>query len=184
MFCPRCSQEQVSNEIKFCSKCGFPLGLVSEILAQGGFLPQLAELHKEKKILTRKNGLLFALFWFMIFTMILIPFLAVSNAPEEIVVFTAVLGTIGGLILAIASFAFLKKSPKNMETFNLELPNANVNNLYQTNQIALPPQQTQPAQNYTPPKDLWKAPVTGDLIQPNTVTDATTKLLKKRSKFL
>ncbi|MEJ7699628.1 MAG: hypothetical protein WKF71_08300 [Pyrinomonadaceae bacterium] len=57
MFCPRCSQEQVSSETKFCSRCGFPLGLVSEILAHGGFLPQLAELYQDKKILTRKNGL-------------------------------------------------------------------------------------------------------------------------------
>jgi len=184
MYCPRCSQEQISQDIKFCSHCGFPLGLVSEILAHGGFLPQLAELYKDKKKLPRKMGLLFALFWFMIFTIILVPFLAVIDAREEIVIVTALLGTIGGLILAIASFAFLKKAPKNTEAFNLELQNANVNNLYQTNQTSLPPQQIQPAQSYAPPKDLWKAPETGDLVQPNTVTDATTKLLKKRSKFL
>ena len=33
MYCPRCSQQQVSEETKFCSRCGLPLGLVSELLA-------------------------------------------------------------------------------------------------------------------------------------------------------
>ena len=46
MYCPRCGQQQVSEEIKFCSRCGFPLGLVSEIIMHGGFLPQLADLYK------------------------------------------------------------------------------------------------------------------------------------------
>jgi hypothetical protein len=182
MFCPRCSQEQVSSETKFCSRCGFPLGLVSEILAHGGFLPQLAELYQDKKILTRKNGLIFALFWFMIFTMILTPFWAVANA-DELTVICALIGVIGGLILTIASFAFLRKEPKNVENINQEMPNHQVNNLYQSNQTALPPQQSQPAQSYVPPADSWKAPETGDLIQPNSVTDATTKLLKKKNRF-
>ncbi len=39
MFCPRCSQEQVSEETKFCSRCGFSLSLVAEVLTNGGFLP-------------------------------------------------------------------------------------------------------------------------------------------------
>ena len=26
MFCPRCSQEQISEETKFCSRCGLSLG--------------------------------------------------------------------------------------------------------------------------------------------------------------
>ena len=47
MFCPNCSQQQVSEETKFCSRCGLPLGLVAEIVAYGGFLPQLADLGKQ-----------------------------------------------------------------------------------------------------------------------------------------
>ncbi len=182
MFCPRCSQEQVSSETKFCSRCGFPLGLVSEILAHGGFLPQLAELYKDKKILTRKNGFVFALFWFMIFTMILTPIWVIAGA-DELATVCALIGAMGGLILTIASFAFLKKESKSAGKLNQELPNHQVSNLYQSNQTALPPQQSQPIQSYVPPADSWKAPETGDLIQPNTVTDATTKLLKKKNRF-
>ena len=74
MHCPSCGQEQASVEIKFCSRCGFPLGLVSEILAHGGFLPQLAELHKSRKPkFTKKHGVIFSVFWFMFFLFLMAP---------------------------------------------------------------------------------------------------------------
>jgi hypothetical protein len=36
MFCPQCSQAQVNTELKFCSRCGFPLHGVKELMANGG----------------------------------------------------------------------------------------------------------------------------------------------------
>lgn len=36
MYCPRCSQQQVSEEVRFCSRCGLPLGAVRELVAAGG----------------------------------------------------------------------------------------------------------------------------------------------------
>lgn len=41
MFCPKCSQSQSSDEMKFCSRCGFPLIGVSLLLNNDGTLPQL-----------------------------------------------------------------------------------------------------------------------------------------------
>lgn len=38
MFCPRCSQQQASEEMRFCSRCGFPLEGVAALLAGGGEL--------------------------------------------------------------------------------------------------------------------------------------------------
>ena len=32
MFCPQCGQQQVSGEMRFCSRCGFPLGGVIQLL--------------------------------------------------------------------------------------------------------------------------------------------------------
>jgi uncharacterized protein with PQ loop repeat len=178
MFCPRCSQEQISEEIKFCSRCGFPLGLVSEILAHGGFLPQLAETDKNKKRWTRKNGLVFALFWFMLFSFILTPMFGILDI-DKMAGMCAILGTMGGLFLTVLSFAYLKNEPKIKGFYNQELPNYKANNLYTSQQAALPPQQTQPAQSYVPAANSWKAPDTGDLVQPHSVTDGTTKLLEK-----
>ena len=40
MYCPKCSQQQVSDEVRFCSRCGFPLTAVRELIATGGALTE------------------------------------------------------------------------------------------------------------------------------------------------
>jgi len=177
MHCPRCGQQQVSEETKFCSRCGFPLGLVSEILTHGGFLPQLAELYKSKKWLTKKNGVVFSILWAIFFLLFLASLFGIADVPE-LAGISAVIGIFGGLMWLIAALVFLKSSNTNYFPAN-ELPNANVNSLYGANQRVLPPQQSQPAQSYVPPANSWKAPDTGEFARPSSVIENTTKLLKK-----
>src|SRR5215213_2572048 len=38
MFCPKCGQQQSSNEVRFCSRCGFQLEVVKELLITDGAL--------------------------------------------------------------------------------------------------------------------------------------------------
>lgn len=182
MHCPRCGQQQVSEEIKFCSRCGFPLGLVSEVLAHGGFLPQLADLHKTKSFWTKKNGVMFSVFWFIFFVLIMTPFWGILDV-DEMAGISAILGIFGGLMILIGSLVFLKSSKPPQPIQQNQAPN-----VFQTNpQVqgagqyqALPPQQSIPASNYAPPKaGSWRD--TTDLVdQPNTVTDETTKMFKDR----
>ncbi len=52
MFCPRCSQEQVSDEVRFCKGCGFALTDVAEALQNNGVVnrtvvPSVAQLKKD-----------------------------------------------------------------------------------------------------------------------------------------
>ncbi len=178
MYCPRCSQLQISEETKFCSRCGFPLGLVTEILAHGGFLPQLTDLHKSKKWLTRKNGVVFSLFWFMFFLLILTPFFGIAGV-DEMAGISAIIGIFGGLMWLIGSLVLMKGEPKQYALPINELPNANINTFYETNQKNLPPNQTQTAQSYVAPTGAWKAPNTGEFAEPQSVTEGTTKLLRK-----
>ena len=42
MYCPRCSQQQVTDDASFCSRCGFQLGVVKELLVTDGALPARA----------------------------------------------------------------------------------------------------------------------------------------------
>lgn len=35
MYCPQCSQQQATGEMRFCSRCGFPLKIVSQLVANG-----------------------------------------------------------------------------------------------------------------------------------------------------
>jgi hypothetical protein len=47
MFCPQCGHRQVSDETRFCSRCGLSLNLVIELLANSP-----GQLQREKRELT------------------------------------------------------------------------------------------------------------------------------------
>jgi hypothetical protein len=38
MYCPKCGQQQISDAIRYCSRCGFQLNVVTELLATDGVL--------------------------------------------------------------------------------------------------------------------------------------------------
>jgi len=38
MYCPKCSQEQVSEEVRFCSRCGFSIAPVRDLIASSNVL--------------------------------------------------------------------------------------------------------------------------------------------------
>jgi hypothetical protein len=182
MHCPSCGQQQISNETKFCSRCGFPLGLVTEILAHGGFLPQLAELHKKKSIFNKKNGVVATVFWVILFMMLIPAMLGIIGAPGEAAGFFAVIGLFGGLMMLIASLVFLPSSRPAFVPRPPMMPGAQpAHGLYGAQQNALPPQQSVPASTYAPPQaGRWRD--TNDL-EPASVTESTTKLLSKEEKL-
>ena len=181
MYCPGCGQQQISEETRFCSRCGLPLGLVSEVLAYGGFLPQLEELNKKKgKILTRRNGLIFSLFWFILFVFIFTPFWGIVDV-DELAAMSAVIGIFGSLLLVLTSVFFFEKTPKYSNIQALDVANAQRQSLhgFTASANALPPQQSIPTSAYVPPQQgNWRD--TNDLVQPS-VTEGTTKLLEKDS---
>lgn len=183
MFCPRCGQQQISEETKFCSRCGFQLGLVGELLLNNGFLPQLAELYNKKSgWFTRRNGLIFSLLWFLFFLFIMAPIFGIADV-EEMAGVSAILAIFGGLILMIASFVFLPKASKAGSLIGSEQSEPRAAALYgRPVQNALPPQRSQPISSYAPPEGSWRAPDTGDLL-PGSVTEGTTKLLQKEEEL-
>src|SRR2546421_1814613 len=110
MYCPSCGQQQISSETKFCSRCGLPLGLVAEVVGQGGYLPQLANLNSKKPFFSKKNGVLFGSIWFIFLTMFCTAFLGILNAPEELIGIVAITGVFGALLIIIGSIAMLLSS--------------------------------------------------------------------------
>ena len=181
MYCPRCGQQQISNETKFCSRCGFQMGLVGELIANNGFLPQLQALYNQKpRFFTRKNGVIFTTLWFIFWVMMVPAFFGIANEDDAAGV-SAVFGLFTSLMLLIFSLGVLKKSPKTYHFPVLEVPQGQqAQGLYGPPvHQALPPQQTQPAQAYTAPQGAWRTPDTGELTRtPGSVTETTTKLLK------
>jgi len=181
MHCPRCGQQQISQETKFCNRCGFQMGLIPHLIANNGVLPQLAELYKGKSSLfTRKNGLILTALWFIFFVMMMPAFFGIANV-EELAAASAVFGVFSTMMLLIISLAFLKRAPKKSEIMQLEMMQNVSQALHGGHAVgALPAQQSQPAQVYSPPTaGSWRAPDTGEFSRPGSVTDNTTKLLQK-----
>jgi hypothetical protein len=173
MYCPTCGQQQVSNETKFCNRCGMPLNLVAEVVSYGGYLPQLAELDKVNETKwTRKNGLIAAIFWFIILTPFQAALIGTIFGATPVQGFLAVLGVFGALLIALASMIFLPGAKRRyLPTGPATIPNAQIPG---ANQAALPPQQSIPVSSYGPPQaGNWRD--TNDL-QPS-VTEGTTRML-------
>ena len=183
MHCPRCGQHQVTEETKFCSRCGFQLGLVAELLMHGGVLPQLAELYKGKGTrFTRKNGVIFTVLWFIFFVMMMPAFFGLADVEEAAAVF-AVFGVFSTIMLLIISLGLLKKTPKAYQQMSMEAPVGAVPLYPRAHQPgALPPQQQQPASTYAAPQGGWRTPDTGELVERGSVIENTTKLLKHDEK--
>jgi len=180
MHCPRCGQQQLSAETKFCSKCGFQLGLVSELLIHGGYLPQLADLYKKKTIFTRKNGIMLSLLWFIIFVPLLTSIFGAALNIEILGIICALIGVFGSFMIFVASLVYLGKAPMQFDMQINDPRVGNANTFYdQAKRGALPPQQNQPASSYIAPENTWKGADTGEFARPGSVTDSTTKLLKK-----
>ena len=180
MFCPRCGQQQVSDQTKFCSRCGFQLGLVGELLDHEGFLPQLGEIADKKPgLFTRKNGVVATILWFIFFVMMLPAFFSNANldrAAES----SAIFGVFTSMMMLIVSLAFLPSRKKDFKIPEIgPRPVSNPAGLYgSAGGGALPPQQSQPVSSYAPPEGKWRVD-TADLARPGRVTDETTKLLRK-----
>jgi uncharacterized membrane protein YvbJ len=113
MHCPSCGQQQISSETKFCSRCGMPLNIIAEVVANGGTLPQLAQLEQmsnKKPFFSKKNGILLGVFWFIFLTLFATSFFAILQAPEELIGIIAVTGVFGAMMLIIGSISFLPSS--------------------------------------------------------------------------
>ncbi|CAN5619154.1 hypothetical protein BH24ACI3_BH24ACI3_09720 [soil metagenome] len=180
MHCPRCGQHQISDETKFCSRCGFQLHLIPRLLANDGTIPELNELANSKSgWFTRKNGLIFTLLWFIVWVMMIPAFFGIAGI-DEISAVSAVFGVFSTIMLFVISLAFLKKRSTLPAAPNLpsgygtrpEMPDAKAAG-------QLPPQQSIPADQYVSPAGSWRTPDTGELAAPTSVTEETTKLLHR-----
>ncbi|HKS30398.1 MAG TPA: hypothetical protein VJS44_21410 [Pyrinomonadaceae bacterium] len=193
MHCPQCGQQQVSNELRFCSRCGFPLGGVTELVANGGILPQYqappVATERPKASPRRKGVQQGAALVFL--AAVLTPLFAVLNEyvgfPELFIALSAVIGFIGGTLRIIYALIF-EEGAQKVVYLN---PNVQQPLFTPYQQPASQPRPLNdanrarqlPPQSATPPAQSWRRPNTAELInKPPSVTENTTKLLDKQEK--
>lgn len=166
MYCPNCGQQQISDEMRFCSRCGLALSGLSEWLA-GGRVPvkrenevQVSPASPRRKGIRRAAKLMF-------FSAVLVPvFLVLSFATDEgawmifpfLVFFVA-------LVLMLYARLF---SDSNVQVNNQAAQTTALGSI--STRSSLPPARNAP--------DIGRQQVrTNELAQPPSVTEHTTKLL-------
>ena len=178
MYCPKCGQQQLSDNLRFCSRCGFPLEAVLQILGTGGMLPTLTPKGTTEPSPRRKGVKQGALM--MLLGVILVPLLGVLNS------FNA--GNLFDILTPMAAILFFIGGPVRMlyaalfeEGANYPRPamapyaGAHMPAQFQANPrpSALPPPSAQP------PTGWRQRPNTAEIVQPPSITENTTRLLDK-----
>ena len=179
MYCPSCGQEQISEDTRFCSRCGLLLTGISQVMRNEGLLPQIfppAGVAAKGKWF-RKRGFKKGLFIFLL-AFLIVPIIAVltiaANAEPFAVFISLFLLTVGGLLRMVYSLLF-----EDDPITQTEPEQENLRFFGQSRKTsALPPQQSIPVSAYAPPKQgTWRD--TNDLAGQPSVTEHTTKLLEK-----
>ncbi|HEY8561358.1 MAG TPA: zinc ribbon domain-containing protein [Pyrinomonadaceae bacterium] len=182
VYCPRCGQEQITAEVRFCSRCGFLMNGLAEVVLNGG-IPQQSMPNAPKPATPRRRGLKQGGAWFLL-GVVLVPILGILseilNFKDEIVGLAAVVFFLGGIVRMIFALVFESGNPqdKTIEENVYQTAQKLLNKNPQAGQ--LPPQQSIPVDSYAPPRAAnWRD--TSDL-EPSSVTDSTTKLLNNKER--
>ncbi len=184
MHCPQCGQQQVSGELRFCSRCGFPLGGVSELLANGGSLPLLQPetTGGPKRRSPRYEGVRQGV-TLLFLGAVLVPLLGIlysfsnNSLLEVLVPITAVLFFVGGFLRILYAAIFEEAAPATYVPKSAALPYVSPAASTQLGAgapprgTALPPAQSVPVSSWRQRHN------TAEIVRPPSVTEHTTRLL-------
>ena len=171
MYCPQCSQQQISDELRFCSRCGFPLDGVTKLVAAGGTLPVLDEEADKPVRSSRRSGVQQGVILVFI-SVLLLPLVNLIGRPYHEALFFVFL--LGGILRALYALAFqegaLFNSRKQKEGVAPSQVGTNMSG------YPLPPSQAATL-NFNE-----RRVETAEMVKlPDTVTENTTKLLDEQN---
>ena len=182
MFCPQCGQQQVSGVIRFCSRCGFPLDGVIQLLHNGGNLPMYRSPDEPVPVSPRKKGVKQGGL-LLLSGAVIVPILGIfssysdSRFLEILTALAAIICFMGGPLRMLFAAVFEEGAPKPVRMYGPGSP------------MQMPQQFAPPAQhNALPPPPVrsqpsWRArPNTAELVNPPSVTENTTRLLEKEDR--
>jgi hypothetical protein len=178
MYCPQCGQQQVSDNLRFCSRCGFPLEGVLQLLGSGGALPfyQPAgprEMSARRKGVRQGAALFLAGVVFVPTLAIFNEFIQGPNLLDILVPLAAVIFFLGGLMRMLFAALFEEGAPRPQHIVTTSYAPVPVAQLGMHAPASLPPAQNNPAAAWRPRRN------TAEVRQPPSVTENTTRLLDK-----
>ena len=183
MYCPKCSQPQVSNDTQFCSRCGLPLHDVKEVVLSDGKTKNRS-VSDEGHLSPRQKGIRHGVA-LMLLSLILIPayilLAALFPAHDRLIegspsdtpfekISQALLFTIFMFGLARVLYAYLfqqgSKVREEHDTDISQMKGSAAN-------YELPPAQSIPVSGF----GSWRTS-TGEVVQPRTARKHTTNSLE------
>ena len=176
MYCPKCSQLQISEEMRFCSRCGFALGAVRELVAsenagvETGAGAPAAERSCGQKAVRRGAWIMLASLAFTIF----VGFMTAIDDDFAVLLFLPFLGFVFGL-LNVFYGAFLADKRAQKKAAALKAHVASMMPVQQGLPAELPAARSAPIESF--PKRV----ATAEMVQPPSVTENTTRLLDEDS---
>jgi len=183
MFCPQCGQQQVTGVIRFCSRCGFPLDGVVQLLNNGGLVPVYRDPDEPVAVSPRRKGVKQGGL-LLLLGAVIVPILGMlasfSNAAflEILTALAAIICFIGGPLRMLYAGVFEEGAPRPFRPYGPP----------PTPMPVHPQQFGPPVQRpaLTPPparaQGGWRRPNTAELANPPSVTENTTRLLEKEDR--
>ena len=177
MYCPKCSQQQPSDNIRFCLRCGFQMNAVKALLVNDNTsLSESPESNAPDRSLRKRDMTVGALLMF-VFALI-VAAITVSMPPAHsarilgLVVAWLVL-TVLLNISSIIRFFFNGSSSTQKDDSSSEIISSLSSKLENNGQSnALPPAQSIPVNDF-----VTEGLTTAEMVQPPSVTEKTTNLL-------
>jgi hypothetical protein len=184
MFCPQCGQQQVTGVVRFCSRCGFPMDGVIQLLGTGGIVPAYRASDEPVQASPRKKGVKQGAL-LLLSGIVLVPILGMfasysgGRFIEILAALAAIICFIGGPIRMLFAAVFEEGAPRPVRPYGPPVP-----------MHAPQPQQFAPHgqhQALPPPParspGAWRRrPNTAELVNPPSVTENTTRLLDKEDR--
>jgi len=181
MYCPKCSQEQTEDGLRYCSRCGFQLGVVKELLAERDSAPVVTAGSQApaKFFSRRKQDLLFGATVMSVAATIVVQLSWV--APKAAIIFPLWMTWLGfslfvlyfDVLVRVARRFFSDDDHGSDPPFQTRPPGF-------TNKVSPATSELPPMQNRPKPALGFDRVNTGEIVQPLSVTDHTTNLLDKK----
>ena len=168
MYCPNCGQQQISDDMRFCSRCGLALSGLAEWLA-GGRVPatrdddaQVATMSPRRKGIRRAAKMMF--FSAVLFPVFLVISLAINHG--ELMVIPILTFFVALVLMLYARLFSAKTAPVNNQVAQTSTLNSS------STRGSLPPAANNPLPGFGRQQVR-----TNELAQPPSVTENTTRLL-------
>jgi hypothetical protein len=171
MYCPKCGQQQLSDEVRFCSRCGFRLSTVKELLASDGDLIMPQSGAHGRELSPRQKGQRFGaklLFWSIVGLPVAIALSIAVDSPGPLII--PLIAFFIGLMRILYARLFQESGlPAGHQAQSVLAGGAE-------RKSALPASHSVPATGFSAQRKD-----TAEVMRPPSITEGTTKLLDNDS---